>query len=872
MKKILLLLLFLPLFGIAVAPWEIEADEYQCVNPNEIFINQSHAIPSNIGTVTALLYCYVSYEIQWVLVSDPVIVTNFSAGARIPFALTDEYKNLALSGSKKFHVRYTYYNPNYTSVTSNELTLYRVPVIDTDGDIVIDGIPDTPPYIFEPGVNLFLLNMTEYTKNIHPTGYNVSRRFQVVKNGVAEEVCRTPHIYSDDCKNYYDNNVTTNTSYRRILNNGCAILYSNTINVGIEHPLNAGTLRLDADDSSVCYGQTTSRPIIIQTLPSGGFGAHSYTYQWQRSDDNINFTDIAGATSTSYTPTPLISDTYFRIKTTSTFETYSVSAYSASVLVSIKDEYFGGSIDETKDVCFNTNPKVYYNSYPSDFPENDTYKYHVEYSFDNLNNWEILDNSLVEDIHPSAFFFSIPDFDRNTYFRVAFYSDCGIIYSNSCFVSYLPAVVPNLIGSDQTIDYNTSPSELTSISNAEGGSNSFSYQWQFSESITSPSWLSITNANATSYQPPLLVDTTYYRLRVTDNLCGVYYSNTITINVNPDLNPGAIGVEQLICNGTRPDTIRNTVDPSGGNGSYSYVWQRSPDAETWENISNSNFPYYRPVVLSEDAFFRRKVTSGSISKFTDHVHIAVDEPLAAPVVNGAGTFCRGTNVSLSVASPNPNFTYMWDFNGAYSLEGESITLDDLSQSFTINAFYINDIDCPSESTNVQVIADPVTADFYLTPTSAYAGVRVSFFSTSVNAVEWAWDLGLGEIYTSQNPSVYFNVPGSYDIALTVTSPNDCADTKILEDALSVSGETSADALASTPLRIYPNPSNGVFFVDLDSAPKFDRIRILSVSGAVVLDLPFEAFNGDISLDYAGVYLVQLLNGNSAFANAKIVKL
>ncbi len=50
-------------------------------------------------------------------------------------------------------------------------------------------------------------------------------------------------------------------------------------------------------------------------LPTGGTG--SYTYQWQSSPDNITYTNIAGATSTTYAPGALTAITYYRRQETS---------------------------------------------------------------------------------------------------------------------------------------------------------------------------------------------------------------------------------------------------------------------------------------------------------------------------------------------------------------------------------------------------------------------------------------------------------------------------------------------------------------------------------------------------------------------------
>ena len=60
---------------------------------------------------------------------------------------------------------------------------------------------------------------------------------------------------------------------------------------------------------SICYN-AISAPLTQLTSPTGGSGA--YTYQWQSSPDNVNWTNITGATLSGYSPPALSSSTYYR--------------------------------------------------------------------------------------------------------------------------------------------------------------------------------------------------------------------------------------------------------------------------------------------------------------------------------------------------------------------------------------------------------------------------------------------------------------------------------------------------------------------------------------------------------------------------------
>jgi hypothetical protein len=66
-------------------------------------------------------------------------------------------------------------------------------------------------------------------------------------------------------------------------------------------------------DLNECVGGNQSLKIAV----SGGAG--SVTYTWQRSKDNVTWTDVVGASGITYTPTSLVSDTsFYRVKISTT--------------------------------------------------------------------------------------------------------------------------------------------------------------------------------------------------------------------------------------------------------------------------------------------------------------------------------------------------------------------------------------------------------------------------------------------------------------------------------------------------------------------------------------------------------------------------
>jgi hypothetical protein len=86
-------------------------------------------------------------------------------------------------------------------------------------------------------------------------------------------------------------------------------------------------------------------------------------------------------------------------------------------------------------------------------------------------------------------------------------------------------------------------------------------------------------------------------------------SGNITVYVMPALTNNSITANQFICNNTQAQLFNGTT-PSGGNSSFIYLWESSPDSVTWNAAAGtSNGKDYNPSLLSTDQFLRRKVSS-----------------------------------------------------------------------------------------------------------------------------------------------------------------------------------------------------------------------------------------------------------------------
>jgi hypothetical protein len=138
-------------------------------------------------------------------------------------------------------------------------------------------------------------------------------------------------------------------------------------------------------------------------------------------------------------------------------------------------------------------------------------------------------------------------------------------------VTVHPNFVVGSISADQNICENSTPALLNNV-DPTGGNTPYTYQWQRTTTLPTdgpgPGFNDITGATAFTYQPGALTQTTYYRLQqVSASGCGSFYTNYITVTVEPAPVSGTVTKDQNvpnICEGT--DVSATIAAGSGGNG------------------------------------------------------------------------------------------------------------------------------------------------------------------------------------------------------------------------------------------------------------------------------------------------------------------
>jgi gliding motility-associated-like protein len=508
-------------------------------------------------------------------------------------------------------------------------------------------------------------------------------------------------------KDYDPPAVSVNTYFRRAVVSGACTLpvLSNAVTIKVEPALAANSITAPAANT---FCAATDPGAITGSTPTGGNGI--YSYQWQISTDNVNFSNIAGAASKNYDPTVVSVTTYFRRSVTSDVCTVPLISNTISIKivvpVAITNNVITAPVITT--FCTSGNPAVITGNTPSGGIGTFTYQ------------WQSSANNIVFTNIPAA---TSLDLDPgiitvDTYYRrVAISGNCvAPVNSNVISMKVLPSTANNAITAPVTTTFCVTGDPAIIIgSTPTGGSGAYAYQWQNSPDNTT--FANIEGATAKDYDPSAINGTTYYRRMVTSGPCTTpLVSNAVKITIQAAITNNNIitPIVASFCMNGNPAIITGNV-PSGGNGTYSYQWQTSADNITFGNISGATAKDYDPLVVSTDTYYRRLVTSGTctVPMPGNVVSIKIlSIPVIPVLVDAAPSVCLGSGATLKISSPQAGITYNWYNSPAKTVilfSGTSYPTGNLSSAKTYYIEASNGTCGSALATATVSIASPPTA-------------------------------------------------------------------------------------------------------------------------------------------------------------------
>lgn len=546
--------------------------------------------------------------------------------------------------------------------------------------------------------------------------------------------------------------INTTTKYRRIVSSGpCTNNASNIITITIQGTLNNYDI---ASSQTICEG---SRPALLNgQLPTGGSG--TFTYQWESSTDNNNWTPIPNTNTQNHQPPVLNTTTYYKRKTTSG----SCSAYSAVITITVLAKATVNPINNVT-WCNNsaTNP-ISFTSIPSTdvnftWTNNNTSIGLVASGTGNIPAFNTT-NINSPKIPLTANITVTPTYNKDNL------SCPGI--PNNFTITILPTITINPINNHVVCSGTVIPA-FTPIHDAGNfPGSSVSCSWTVNGAginLTNgsgtiiPSFTTLNNGNG-NLIAQITVTPKYSYNGTTCDGTPVFY----TVTTEPGITNNTITADQDICINAAPSPLQGST-PGGGSGTFQYQWQSSIDGGiNWNTIPNATGSNYAPDVLTTTTTFRRIVTTdlclGSGSSNSNTVMISVGLDAKAIFTTIKNTSCAPFVINTSVIDLQQfpqNTTYNWYANDVLIGSGTNFpayTIAGSRDSVMIKLIALNGCKPDSMQHKLYTYATPVPS-FTISVNDGCGPLSVAINNTTPDEslFTYEWDFGNGQTSTVAQP-------------------------------------------------------------------------------------------------------------------------
>jgi gliding motility-associated-like protein len=511
--------------------------------------------------------------------------------------------------------------------------------------------------------------------------------------------------------------LSSTTVIRRIVTStgACKQDTSNAVTITIDPTItDAGTISSNTIPANVCSGSAPSLS-ITNAVPASS----SYTYQWQTSSDNTNWTNISGATSANLNPAPTINaSTYFRRIVNST----KCSATSLGFLVSVDIPITSSTntIASNQDICQGSTPKTLIGSEPKGGLTSAEYTWVSSTTgsapWTNVGTGQNLD--FTTGLTTSTF-----------YKRIV--TSTGACKNDTSSGTVKVNVDPKISDAGTITPANlvicSGNSPVINGTAATGGTAPLSYQWQY---LDGANWV---NVSAKTTQPgplttaPSIEKSTQYKRIVSSLVCSAE-SNVTKVDTVNGMKAGAITATKTeLCAGQLASIIEGDATlasgGTGGIGNIKYQWQQSTDGIIWSDLPDDTLTSYTPGALTGVNYFRRRATNGIGTcdvAFTSPVTISqYEKQNPGTILSNDTTVCFGSSVNVNASLPtlgSPLKKYTWSIANAPSFvfrdtlalsDVANLTLSNLTKTTKVKRIVKDDCGFDTTSKTYTVLVNPL---------------------------------------------------------------------------------------------------------------------------------------------------------------------
>ena len=252
--------------------------------------------------------------------------------------------------------------------------------------------------------------------------------------------------------------------------------------------------------------------------------------------------------------------------------------------------------------------------------------------------------------------------------------------------------------------------------------------------------------------------------------------DTITQTITVFNNPVAGFTHQNVCLGNAMN-FTNTSTVGSPDVISSYLWAFGDGSPT----STQTNPSHTYLTEGNYTVTLIATTSNACSDVANITVSVYDAPTAGFTFNNV---CENIPASFTNTSNNPNIgniaTFSWNFGDGSPLN--SIDFNPIHTYTTAGTYTVTLIVNSSNLGCSDTLQQ--TIDIYPSPVSQFTftnqcfGVPISFIDQSINAVSYNWNFGDNTNSITQNPQHLYNTSGNFSVSLTVSSANGCTNTSI----------------------------------------------------------------------------------------------
>ena len=477
-------------------------------------------------------------------------------------------------------------------------------------------------------------------------------------------------------------NLSITTWYRAEVQSGtCGNAYSDIAVVTVDAAVFAGTL---SGAATVCASSNSGTITLAGTLGN--------VQDWESSIDGGTTWTSLGNTSATYGYSNLTSTTEYRVVVsngTCGNDTSNV------VTITLDPPVVGGTLSGSTTVCEGSNSGSLV----------------LSGEVGNVIGWETStdDGITWTNITNTTNTQNYSNLSITTWYRAEVQSGtCGNAYSDIAVVTVDAITNAGLLSGDSTVCYSSNTGTLT-LSGTVGNT----VAWQANNGS---GWTTVATSG-TSYTYAGLLDSTQYRFIAVNGTCGNDTSNTVTINVDPNLPPDAgmivinntSNTDTTVCAGSNTDTLR-LVDMVGS----VIHWEQSQDGgNTWITLANTDtFQVF--LDLSTTTSYRAFVQGGACGiGYSDAAIVRVDGVSEGGVLAEDMVVCAGSNTDTLVLSGYVGDIVSWEIDSGLGYQslgivGDSLIFSNMDTSTAYRVEVKNGV-CPSVYSNsVTVSVTPTT--------------------------------------------------------------------------------------------------------------------------------------------------------------------